>query len=133
MKKTKPVPPPPPPKLAVEMPPWLNDVDAKFEFRRVVAILGQNVKPEDQSLLGDYAMAHANVLDLRRCCLGAQRILLGAKGGAFTNPIFQQLAGAESHLATLRRDLFFTPKSRGEKKKTQLKAKSLIDRINEPS
>lgn len=117
--------------MTVPYPSWLKDWEARLEFKRVVDILGQNATLLDQSLLADYASTYAEVLDLERLLKDEDRVLWGAKGGAYTNPLVNQIASAKGHLSNLRRDLFFTPKSRGEKKKTQTKAKSLLERIND--
>jgi P27 family predicted phage terminase small subunit len=134
MKKQKPKGPPPPPaqaSLTVEMPNWLTDWKARAEFKRVVAILGQNVGALDQSLLADYAATYAHCQDLEDAWRKMGTVLMSAKGGAYPNPVYSQWQGMCGHLANLRRDLFFTPKSRGEKKKSQSKAQTLLDRINE--
>ncbi len=106
----------PPPKLAVPVPIHIaEDPQAKAEFIRVVLLLGDKVDKRDVSLLADYAKVYSEIIDLRTDIGVEGRVLVGAKGGSYLNPLVNLLSGKESLIAQLRRDLYFTPKSRIEK------------------
>jgi phage terminase small subunit len=104
--------PPPPIKVPIEV---AENVEAKKEFLRVMQILDGKLDGRDQSLLVDYALTHAEIMELRVCVASEGRVLEGPKGGAYLNPTVNLLISRQGHLGQLRRDLYFTPKSRIEK------------------
>ncbi len=83
----------------------------------------------DISLIADYAITHAEIIRLREFVAMEGLTLIGAKGGEYTNPKQNILSGQMAHIAQLRRDLYFTPKSRAEKQKPQGKAQSILDAL----
>lgn len=113
MKTSKP--PPPPPK---GVPPELQDAWAAYEYKRVTGLLGKSLKPQDHSLLIDYAQTYSDVIQLRADVKLQGHTLVSDKGNAYINPTTNLLISRESHLAALRRDLYFTPKSRVDKQKS---------------
>ena len=121
----KPTPKPiPPVKLQFSFPIEVAEhPEAKAELVRVLKLLHGKVDDRDKSLLIDYAMTHAEIINLRML-IGDDYTLTGAKGGEYTNPLVNIMAGKQSHLASLRRDLYFTPKTRVEKKNNATKTKT---------
>lgn len=101
-------------------------LEAEREYQRVRKALGVDIKQVDESLLRDYAITHAEIIQLRSIVLNEGIKLVGIKGGEYLNPTVNVLMHKQSHLAALRRDLFFTPKSRADKIKTKSKAASIL-------
>lgn len=95
-------------------PAYLND-DAKEEFNRVIKFLGNRLNPLDYSLLIDYSEAFADVIFLRALVDVEGMRLMSERGGLYLNPTITLLMNRRSLLATLRKDLGFTPNSRREK------------------
>jgi P27 family predicted phage terminase small subunit len=106
-----------------------NDDMALEEFTRVVRELGGVLRPVDVSLLASYALAHAECIRVREACQGEDYVKEGMKGGTYVNPIFNLLTQKENTLASLRRDLYFTPKSRAEKTAPKGKATGILDKL----
>jgi P27 family predicted phage terminase small subunit len=121
--------PPPPPKYRI--PAHVGKTDATQEYIRILKQLDGKIGPLDESLLVDYANTHAEVIELTDDVRIQGRTLTGPKGGEYINPTMNLLISRQSHLAALRRDLFFTPRSRGEKAKPQGKAQSILDKLME--
>jgi phage terminase small subunit len=92
-----------------------EDPEAKREYVRVVQLLGEKLDERDRSLLCEYALIHAEIQELRVAVDLEGRVLVGPKGGSYLNPTVNLLISRQGHLAQLRRDLYFTPKSRIEK------------------
>lgn len=108
--------------------------DAKDEWIRITTILGDKADGRDRSLLEDYCLTHALVRSLRQRVDDEGYTLESPKtGSSYTNPTVNTLTSMQGHLAALRRDLYFTPKSRIEKqtKATMSKSKSIKDSLNE--
>ena len=105
---------------------------AKAEWLRIVAIMGDKIDKRDRSLLIDYCLTHAEVIALRRTVQFEGHKLVGPKGGEYINPTVNLLISRQTHLASLRRDLYFTPKSRIEKQAKSLsKGKSIVAGIRD--
>jgi len=127
----------------MKAPDWLDPM-AEREFSRVYKELGRDkIKEVDLSLLADYAQAYADCVGLKERIFGKhgnhtkQRTqgegltLEGPKGGEYLNPVYVALMNRRDNLAQLRRDLYFTPKSRSEKKPlSKSKGRSLMDKID---
>jgi len=103
---------------------------AREEYIRIAKHLDGEVSVVDESLLIDYANTHAEVLELQDAVDLEGRKLTGPKGGEYINPTYNLMISRQSHLAALRRDLFFTPRSRGEKAKPDGKAMSIWEKLN---
>lgn len=106
--------------------------EAKLEYCRVVRLLKGKLDERDRSLLVSYALTHSEIIELRiEIDSTGGRMLEGPKGGMYINPMYNMLISRESQLAQLRRDLYFTPKSRIEKqtKGTLSKARSIRENI----
>lgn len=101
-----------------------------MEWKRVVVLLEGKFDPRDISLLMDYCITHAEILDLR-VRVGSDEMLMGVKGGCYMNPLLTVMMNRQAHLSALRRDLYFTPKSRIEKqsKGTLSKAKQIKNSV----
>ena len=123
-------PPPPPASKPLQIPNHITDGIAREEYIRVVRTLGNKLTPVDRSLLADYAITYADVIRLSEEVETEGHKLTGPKGGEYLNPTTTLVMHKQSLLASLRRDLFFTPKSRGEKSKPTGKAMSIKDALN---
>lgn len=127
MKSKKP--PLPPKKLPIPLE-VAEDGEAKLEWIRVVQALADKVDRRDISLLTDYCLTHSEIKELRLSVATEGRTLEGPKGGMYINPTVNLLISRQSHISQLRRDLYFTPKSRIEKQsKTAAKGNSIRDSI----
>lgn len=128
MPRTKKVPPPPPTHYK-KTPTELVDRWAIFEYHRICDLLGAKIKDEDHSLLIDYAQTYSDVIQLRAKCQD-KPTLTSDKGNEYINPTVNLLISRQSHLAALRRDLYFTPKSRVDKiGKSKKKATDILDAL----
>lgn len=127
--KNKP-PPNPPPANPLSLPAWVVDPEARAEYKRLIQILGKNITPVDRSLLVDYCVLHGQILELQNAVDIEGHKLSGPKGGEYLNPTATFLMQKQSLLAALRRDLFFTPRSRGEKAKPKGKALSIAESLD---
>ncbi len=126
MPRTKKV-PPPPPQHYKNTPTELTDRWAIHEYHRVCDLLQGKIKDEDHSLLIDYAQTYSDVIQLRAETQNCHT-LTSDKGNSYINPTVNLLISRQSHLAALRRDLYFTPKSRVDKiGKSKKKAMDLLD------
>lgn len=95
-------------------PPRRLDPAAKKEFQRVVSELqGSGIMSVDLSLLADYAQAEADVARLEKAMRKEKPVLTSDKGNAYVNPLVGVLSARRTSLAQLRRDLGFTPRTRG--------------------
>lgn len=124
---------PPPPRFGMSVPMEVaTNPEAKIEYCRVIKLLEGKLDERDRSLLISYSLTHAEIIALRlEIEMTGGRMLEGPKGGMYINPVYNMLISREGQLAQLRRDLYFTPKSRIEKqnKATLSKARSIRDNI----
>lgn len=133
MTKAKKKPLPAPAKFLSEIP---DEVRGSFvacaEYKRVIALLEGRLDERDRSLLSDYAITHSEIIELRTLVSRQGRMFEGTKGGYYINPIVNLLSSRQAHIAQLRRDLYFTPKSRIEKqaKATQAKGTTVRDKLD---
>lgn len=104
---------------------------AREEFIRILRLLDGKVNAFDESLIVDYANTHGDVIKLKEEVAMQGYTLEGVKGGNYINPTVNILISRQSHLAALRRDLFFTPRSRGEKSKPTGRALSLREKVSQ--
>lgn len=109
-----------------DYPPLIVDINARAEYMRITKLLGDKVNKFDLSLLIDYCITHGEIIKLRSVCTNEGEVLVGPKGGTYINPRTNILLSKISHLSSLRRDLFFTPKSRADKVGKPNKAKSML-------
>ncbi len=113
---------------AIRIPPELASKWAIYEYKRIVIALNEKISALDHSLLVDYAQTYSDILDLRSMVEQEGMKLISEKGGEYINPTLNILISRQSHMAALRRDLYFTPKSRVEKQgKVRKGAKALLD------
>lgn len=115
------------------VPPYVTDPVAITEFKRCCKELGR-ITQMDLSLLADYSNTFAQCIKLQKDADKEGYKLMGPKGGEYLNPTVTLLMHKQGLLKELRRDLFFTPKSRTEKPpKGESKVRTLIDDINDDS
>ena len=113
---------PPRPPARVSIPVEIAEIAAaKQEWVRIHNLLADKLDVRDHSLLIDYCLTFAEIIELRDTVAIEGRTLTSDKGGSYINPTMNLLISRQSHMASLRRDLYFTPKSRIEK---QNKARS---------
>lgn len=122
-------PAPPPPVPVITIPSYVSDPLAIAEFNRCLKHLGR-LTPMDRSLLADYCNVFAECINLQKIVDEEGYKLTGPKGGEYLNPTVTLLMHKQGLISQLRRDLFFTPKSRGEKAKPTGKALSILEQIN---
>ena len=106
-----------------------ENAEAKREYLRVCGLLDGKMDERDRSLLVDYALTHAEIITLRASVDIEGYTCIGEKGGSYVNPTVNVMTSRITHLSQLRRDLYFTPRSRIEKK-TNPKSKSASIRDN---
>lgn len=112
----------------IRVPPELTKQWAIYEYKRIMTVLGDKADALDHSLLVDYAQTYSDILDLKSLVDQEGLKLVSTKGGEYINPTWNMLVSRQSHMAALRRDLYFTPKSRAEKrKKAGLSARDSLD------
>mgnify|MGYP000224021729 CR=1 FL=1 len=100
----------------ISPPRWLVDQVARKEFRRCAKDLVGVVNDLDLSLLADYSQAFSDVISLTKIVEDEGYTLTSPKtGGKYVNPTANLLVGRRRELAALRKDLTFTPRSRGDK------------------
>lgn len=129
-KEPKAPPPPAPPVNVMPLPAYVDDPVAIAEFKRCVKDLGR-LTPQDASLLADYANTFAQCIKLQKDVDKEGYKLVGPKGGEYLNPSVTLLMHKQGLLKELRRDLFFTPKSRTEKPPKPIgKVVTLLEDIN---
>ncbi len=121
--------PKPPSSQLILAPSWLSDIRARTEYIRIVKELGGNLKQVDISLIADYAKSFARIFVLEEKVLEHGATSVSSKGAEYVGPWMTMLMAERTHLATLRRDLFFTPKSRGTGSQPTGKAKGILDRL----
>lgn len=115
----------------MSLPSWAaTDALAKEEFVRLKQIIGDRLSPVDRSLVVDYCTLTAEIRRLQEMVEEEGHKLTGPKGGEYLNPTVTLLMQKQSLLANLRRDLFFTPRSRGEKAKPSGKALSIREKLD---
>lgn len=125
-------PPPLPEKVGVFSVPRIvvANEEAHAEFVRIVTELDGKLKGQDLSLISDYCLLHADCIKLTEECEGEPFTCMSEKGGSYVNPIHNVLSGKRAALAQLRRDLYFTPKSRAEKApKSAAKGERIVERV----
>lgn len=110
-------------------PPTLRGKDQVAEWNRVTKELNGKLSELDRSLLVDYCNCYINCIDLRDK-VGDNLTLVGPKGGEYMNPLVSILMHEQNFLAQLRRDLYFTPKSRQEKRGRTGKGASILESLN---
>lgn len=98
--------------MKIETPDWLDD-RAKVYFEQIIADLGKHAIPTDWSLVADYAQAQSDVVSLTDQVRFEGDVLYSDKGNAYTSPRSTVLMARRKDLERLRRDLGFTPRSRG--------------------
>lgn len=112
--------------------PYVTDPWAIHEYRRVTTALGNKANELDMSLLIEYAQTFADTVNLRTQVEEEGVKLIGAKGGEYINPTVGLLSSRLQHLAQLRRDLYFTPRSRIERvNKTKSKAGDILAALDD--
>lgn len=107
-------------------PPSHLDVEARAEWERITPHIEANCLPVDLSLLSDYCRLHSSVVALANQETQEGIKIMGPNGAECLNPTTKLLNERTNRLALLRRDLYFTPKSRAEKLNTR-KGKDPID------
>lgn len=114
------------------LPDYVKNKDARREFVRVVNEIGMDkLRPVDISLLLEYAIMHGDIIELMDEVRVEGYMLVSAKGGAYVNPKQNVLSSKQAHLAQLRRDLYFTPRSRVEKGRLNGKAQGILEALQE--
>jgi len=129
-------PPPPPAKetaatYGFKLPAYVGDKEhAIEEFDRIVCELKGQIRQVDLSLIIHYVILHHDCIIIQEAADASEFALEGAKGGSYTNPLQNLLVSKQNSLAQLRRDLYFTPRSRAEKTKPSGKAKGILEALN---
>jgi P27 family predicted phage terminase small subunit len=114
----------------IQKPAWLDSANAVREWQRIVKELGDKLTAVDASLLADYCQMYADCIDLRHRVEKEGELVMSSKGIMYTNPTLSILMNRENRLFLLRSQLYFTPKSRNEKQRTQGKARSVLDALD---